>query len=290
MTITSQTLPCHGKINLFLEVQDRRSDGYHNLGTIFQTLVCSDFLHAEAWDSLQLICPTGITSDPEQNLVMKAARLLQKDFADRLRPGRGLRFTLEKNLPSGAGLGGGSSDAAAALVLCNNLWELGLTLPELVPYAAKLGADVPFFLYGGTYFAEGIGEILHPAPEPFPFHIVIGTPDCHVDTGWAYSLLSKEAPDRKKEWTRFKALFFTYFEDWQFYQVLRNDFDAPIRMHFPAIQALYDSMQSFSPVKVMLCGSGASLFSLFKDKADAERCLEAIRPQCRYACLTEFAI
>lgn len=287
MTITSQTLPCHGKINLFLEVRDRRSDGYHNLGTIFQTLACCDQLHAEAWDSLELICPAGITADPEQNLVMKAARLLQKTFADRMRPNQGMRFTLEKNLPSGAGLGGGSSDAAAALVLCNNIWELGLTLPELLPHAAKLGADVPFFLHGGTYFAEGIGEILQPAPEPFPFHIVIGTPGCHVETSWAYGQLP---PDRKQEWARFKALYFTYFEDWQFYQVLRNDFDAPIRKHFPQIQALHDSMQAFSPVKTLLCGSGASLFSLFKDKADAERCLESIQPACRYACLTEFAI
>lgn len=287
MPTTAQTLPCYGKINLFLEVQDRRSDGYHNLGSLFHTITACDQLHAETWDSLELICPPGITTSPDQNLVMKAAHLLQKTYADRLPPKSGMRFTLEKNLPSGAGLGGGSSNAAAALNLCNDIWQLGLKLNELIPLASQLGADVPFFLYGGSFFAEGKGEILDPAPDPYPFHIVIGTPQCRVETGWAYGQLE---PNLKKEWTRFKALYFTYFEDWKFYQVLRNSFDAPMRKHFAPIQELHTAMEIFAPVKTLLCGSGASVFSLFRDKRDAERCLEAIKPVCRFACLTEFTI
>jgi 4-diphosphocytidyl-2-C-methyl-D-erythritol kinase len=283
--LSAQTLPCYGKINLFLEIQDRRADGYHNLGSLFQTLACCDQLHAEASDKLELVCPSGITASPEQNLVIKAARLMLESCKDRIRPGTGMRFTLDKILPTGAGLGGGSSNAAAALILCNNIWELGFTLPELVPFAAKLGADVPFFLYGGASFAEGVGEILQPAPDPHPFHVVVGTPECRVETGWAYGQLD---PVRKREWSRFKALYFTYFEDWQFYQVLRNDFDTPMRRHFSPIQVLYDAMQTFSPVKTLLSGSGASVFSLFREKPDAERCLEAIKASCRFSCLTEF--
>lgn len=285
MAPARDSLPCYGKINLFLEIQDRRPDGYHDLGTLFQTVACHDILSAEPWDALALACPDGITADPEQNLVLKAARLLKETYADRIDGGSGIRFTLEKNLPMGAGLGGGSSNAAAALLLAAKHWKLGLAPEDLLPLAARLGADVPFFLLGDTHFGEGKGEKLSPAPEPYPFHIVIGTPRCHVDTGWAYAQLDKE---RKRQWARFKALYVTFFEDPAFYRILHNDFHAPISRHFPEIRELSEAMDRFSPAKTLLSGSGASLFSLFTDKARAEECLEAIRPACRFAVLTEF--
>jgi 4-diphosphocytidyl-2-C-methyl-D-erythritol kinase len=285
MSVEGLSLPCHGKINLFLEVRDRRPDGYHDLGTLFQAVEIADTLSAEPWDSLALVCPEGITADPEQNLVLKAARLLRESFADRVDPRSGIRFTLEKNLPSGAGLGGGSSDAAAALLLCNRLWNLSLTESELLPYAARLGADVPFFLAGDTQFGEGKGEILRPAPTPYPFHVVIGTPRCHVETAWAYANLDR---DRKRSWDRFKALYVTFMEDADFYRVLHNDFEAPVSRHFPPIRDLAGRMARHAPVKAMLSGSGASVFALFTDKGKAEECLEDIRPDCRFAALTGF--
>lgn len=280
-----ESIPCYGKINLFLEIQDRRPDGFHDIGTLFQAVGCFDRLSAEPWDSLELSCPEGITAEPGQNLVLKAARLLQQAFADRIDARSGIRFTLEKNLPAGAGLGGGSSNAAAALTLCSRLWKLGLSADDLLPYAARLGSDVPFFLLGDTHFAGGRGEILAPAPTPYPFHVVIGTPRCHVDTGWAYGNLDKE---RKRQWARFKALYVTFFEDADFYRILHNDFQAPIGRKFPPIRELSEAMARFSPVKTLLCGSGASVFSLFTDKGKAEECLEAIRGACRFACLTDF--
>jgi 4-diphosphocytidyl-2-C-methyl-D-erythritol kinase len=281
-----ETVPCFGKINLFLEIQDRRPDGFHNLGTIFHTIDCGDRLSAEPAGTLTLEGAEGITATPEDNLVIKAAKLLREAFPDRVKADAGMRFSLAKILPTGAGLGGGSSNAAAALQLCNRIWGMGLTDNELLPVAARLGADVPFFLFGGCYFGEGKGEILQPAPSPYPFHIVIGTPQCRVETGWAYGQLD---PARKKEWARFKALYFTYCEDWEFYQVLRNDFDAPMRRHFPEIDALSNRMRDFSPVKTLLSGSGASVFSLFREKEAADRCLEEIRANCRFSCLAEFA-
>jgi 4-diphosphocytidyl-2-C-methyl-D-erythritol kinase len=279
------SLPCHGKINLFLEVQDKRADGYHNLGTLFHTVGCSDTLTAEPWDSVDLSCPDGITADKEQNLVVKAARLLKETYAARVPAKQGIRFTLEKNLPTGAGLGGGSSNAAAALLLCNRLWNLRLEEHELIPVAARLGADVPFFLAGGSAFGEGKGEILKPAPSPFPFHIVIGTPRCRVETAWAYGNLDAE---RKRNWSRFKALYLNFFEEWEFYRMLQNDFEAPMARHFEPIAALAAAMREFSPVKTLLCGSGASVFSLFREKADAEKCHAAIQGDCRFSCVTEF--
>jgi 4-diphosphocytidyl-2-C-methyl-D-erythritol kinase len=268
-----------------LEIQDRRPDGYHNLGTIFHTVDCGDRLEAEAAEGLTLAGADGITASPDDNLVIKAAKLLREAFPERVKADAGMRFTLAKILPTGAGLGGGSSDAAAALRLCNQIWDMRLSESELLPVAARLGADVPFFLFGGCYFATGKGEILSPAPSPYPFHIVIGTPHCRVETGWAYGQLD---PARKREWARFKALYFTYCEDWEFYQVLRNDFDAPMRKHFPEIGRLADRMQDFAPVKTLLSGSGASVFSLFRERGAAEKCLAEIQGQCRFARLAEF--
>jgi 4-diphosphocytidyl-2-C-methyl-D-erythritol kinase len=285
MNASAETVPCFGKINLFLEIGARRPDGYHNLGTLFHTVDCGDRLSAEPAETLTLEGGAGITATPDENLVIKAAKLMRTSFPDRVRPDAGMRFSLAKILPTGAGLGGGSSNAAAALLLCNRLWDMRLAEEELVPVAARLGADVPFFLFGGCYFGEGIGEVLKPAPDPYPFHIVIGTPRCRVETGWAYGQLD---PGRRQEWARFKALYVTYFEDWEFYQVLRNDFDAPMRRHFPQIDSLAGKITAHGAVKTLLSGSGASVFGLFREKGKAEECLAAIRPECRFACLAEF--
>ena len=286
MNLPGETVPCFGKINLFLEIGGKRPDGFHDLGTLFQTVDCGDRLSAEPAEGLTLVGADGITAKPEDNLILKAARLLREAMPERVPPHGGMRFSLAKILPTGAGLGGGSSNAAAALQLCNRIWKLGLTERELLPVAARLGADVPFFLFGGTYFGEGIGELLLPAPDPYPFHVVIGTPPCRVETGWAYQQLD---PQRPREWARFKALYLTYCEDWEFYQVLRNDFDTPIRRHFPEIDALSGKMAGFGPVKTLLSGSGASVFSLFRQRDKAEECLAAIRPDCRFATVAAFA-
>ncbi len=293
-----ESFPCYAKINLFLEIQDKRSDGYHNLGSLFQTLAIADRLKAEPWDTVALVGAENITANPEENLIYKAARLLQKTYPDRIldqagiardkNGNAGIRFHLEKNLPAGAGLGGGSSDAATALILTNHIWKLNLSVTDMLPMAAQLGADVPFFLHGGTAFGEGKGETLSPAPEPFPFHIVVATPRCTVDTAWAYGQLPKKDPSKKYSWASFKALYFTYCEDEKFYQVLRNDFDLPMREKLEPIQTLFTAMQAFSPIKTMLSGSGASLFSLFVEKADAEACLASVQDQCRYSALTQF--
>ena len=193
MTSAPETVPCFAKINLFLEIRDKRPDGYHNLGTLFQTVDCGDRLSAEPAETLCLDGAEGITATPDDNLVIKAAKLLRASFPDRVKADQGMRFSLAKILPTGAGLGGGSSNCAAALQLCNRIWGMGLSEADLLPVAARLGADVPFFLYGGCYFGEGKGEILSPAPDPYPFHVVIGTPECRVETGWAYGQLDPGA-------------------------------------------------------------------------------------------------
>jgi 4-diphosphocytidyl-2-C-methyl-D-erythritol kinase len=280
---------CPAKINLYLEVHDKRSDGYHELGTLFQALDIGDELSAQPAEGFSLSGAEEVTPDPESNLILKAARRLLAFAAEKAESPvpkhAGLHFELKKTLPAGAGLGGGSTNAAAALRLTNEL--LGLEIPEseLMQVAKSLGADVPFFLHGGTAFGEGIGEVLKAAPEPFPFHVVVATPKAHVSTAWAYQNLNAE---RQRQWGKFKALYHIYCEDPRFYRTLRNDFEAPMLSHFPPIAAMHQALTQFEPIKVMLSGSGASLFALFESQAQAQSALLAISPEARFSALTHF--
>jgi 4-diphosphocytidyl-2-C-methyl-D-erythritol kinase len=236
-----------------------------------------------------LVGAETVTPDPESNLILKAARRLVQHAANlgHLHPSQvgGLHFTLEKILPAGAGLGGGSTNAAAALQLTRDLLQLPVTDADLFAVARGLGADIPFFLFGGTAFGEGIGDELKPAPDPFPFHIVIATPNAHVSTAWAYQNL---AAHRKREWSKFKALYHLCNEDPGFYHTLHNDFEAPMVANFPEIRQIHSELSRFEPTKVLLSGSGASLFALFTDLEPAQKALDAIASQTRFSRLTQF--
>jgi 4-diphosphocytidyl-2-C-methyl-D-erythritol kinase len=287
------SLPCPAKINLFLEVRGRRADGFHELGTLFQAVETGDTLRAEPWDAFALAGAEGVTANPDDNLVVRAARLLQARYPDRLPPGAGIRFTLEKRLPSGAGLGGGSSDAAAALRLADALWKLDLSLDELRAHGAALGSDVPFFLATPSAFAEGRGEELTPAPAPHPFHVVIATPKCHVETPWAYRQLAAHRTQFQDgrfgiRWDSFRREYARHAGEPEFYRALHNDFEEPVTAHFPEIRAVQGILDGHSPIKTMLSGSGASVFALFETAGRAGEALAAVSPHCRFAVTTGF--
>ena len=280
------TLPCPAKLNLFLEIRGKRPDGYHELGTLFQAVEFGDSLSAEAWDRIEVVSDVEIPGRPENNLIHKAALLLRNRYAARLKPDQGIRFNLTKRIPTGAGLGGGSSDAAAALRLANEIWSLNLSPEELRSLAQELGADVAFFLYLPTAFAEGRGEVLSKAPEPFPFHVVLATPRCHVETAWAYHQI-QEKPFGMK-WENFKSTYAAKRTDPDFYGGLHNDFEAPIASYFNEIREVREILTSFRPQKTMLTGSGASLFALFHHESQARECLDAVGSYCRFSALTRF--
>ena len=285
------TLPCPAKINLYLEVRGRRDDGFHELGTLFQAVEAGDVLHAEPWDDIALSGAEGVTNDPNDNLVIRAARLLKTRHPERVAANAGIRFTLDKHLPSGAGLGGGSSDAAAALRLASSLWNMGLADIDLRTLGAELGSDVPFFLGPPTAFGEGRGERLDPAPPPPPFHVVIATPNCHVATPWAYrELAARRGGIFGDTWREFRRDYALRHDDPAFFTGLRNDFEEPVLGHFPEIRAVREVLETFAPVKALLSGSGASVFALF-DASDgdvAARALSAVTPSCRFAVKTRF--
>lgn len=284
------TLPCPAKLNLFLEVRGKRADGFHELGTVFQALEAGDALGAEPAETLELAGAEGVTQNPGDNLILRAAKALQARYPSRAPENEGLRFTLEKRLPMGAGLGGGSSDAATALRLANAAWNLGLSDAELRSVGAELGSDVAFFLGAPTAFGEGRGEVLSPAPTPPPFHVVVATPPCHVDTAAAYRALGAALNGSYGgRWPDFRARFARDARDPELYRDLHNDFEAPVMALFPEIRAVRDRLKDFGPVKAMMTGSGASVFGLFERETDAKEALAAVAPTCRFAVLTRFA-
>jgi 4-diphosphocytidyl-2-C-methyl-D-erythritol kinase len=181
------TLRAPAKINLVLEVLGKRSDGYHEIKSIMQAVSLFDVISFEKSDRLEISCNVSALQSAD-NLVVKAADALREKTGH----DEGARIRLEKTIPLDSGLGGGSSNAAAALAGLNKLWSLGLSRNELAEIAADIGSDVPFFIYGGTCLAEGRGEKLTPLPDPVEAYYLLVRPEIQVQpgkTGRLYSLL-----------------------------------------------------------------------------------------------------
>jgi 4-diphosphocytidyl-2-C-methyl-D-erythritol kinase len=272
---------CAAKINIYLEILGKRSDGFHEIGTLFQTINHCDILSAEPYPSVTLQGGEGLTPSPEDNLVIRAARLLKTRYGVK----SGVRFFLEKNLPAAAGLGGGSSDAAGALVLCNKIWNLKISLEELTSIAAEIGADCPFFIKGGSSFGSGKGDRLENAPAPYPFHILIATPHCRVSTARAYAGAKTNPAPRFYE---FKKAYARYCGSPQFYEGIKNDFEPSVFSDFPEIRELGKKIKQFMPVKTLLSGSGSSLFALFTSMESAKKAEKSVYRDSRFCCVTSF--
>ncbi len=255
----SLTLPAPAKLNLFLHITGRRSDGYHELQTLFQLLDWGDrleFAEAPAGE-LTLSCEgTGLDIPADENIVMRAARLLQP-------PDRGARIRLHKHIPAGGGLGGGSSDAATTLLGLNMLWQLGLSLEQLQLMGAGLGADVPVFIAGRTAWAEGIGEILTPVSLPQKWYLVIA-PDCHVSTA---EIFSHQQLTRNTSPIKIAAFFEGHS---------RNDCQELVRKLHPEVDNALNWLGNFGEAR--MTGTGACVFARFDNEADA-RSAEGQLPQ-----------
>ncbi len=238
------------KLNLFLHITGRRPDGYHELQTLFQLLDWGDLMAFTANDSGVIrVQSTGLDIPLEDNLVYRAARLLQQGS-------RGVVITLDKRVPSGAGLGGGSSNAATTLLALNRLWQLGHSRAELRALGASLGADVPVFVDGHSAWAEGIGEILKPVELPPRWYVII-TPACHVSTGQIFSHLELT---RNTSPIKIAAFFEGHS---------RNDCQALVRRLYPEVDAALVWLQIFAPAR--LTGTGASVFAGFDTEAEARQ-------------------
>lgn len=248
------SVPAPAKLNLMLHITGRRPDGYHNLQTLFQFLDYGDTLHFRRRDDNELTLVPAIDGVPfEDNLIIRAARLLQQR-ADKT---CGADIRLDKTIPMGGGLGGGSSDAATTLLALNELWQLQLSPDELATLGLTLGADVPVFVRGAAAFAEGVGEQLTAVPElPEPWYLVV-CPQVHVNTGKIFShegLTRDTAPINIRTALR---------------QGGRNDCQQVVTVLYPEIGNALNLLNKFSPAK--MTGTGACIFSSFGSEAEAIR-------------------
>lgn len=255
--------PAFAKINLSLEVVGRRPDGYHELRTIFQTIDLHDLLEIEATATpdVRLTCDDPNLPCDERNLVVRAAQALQAAAQTR----RGARIRLQKRIPTQAGLGGGSSDAAATLLALRRLWAVNVSDAELHRIAAGLGADVPFFLTGGTALGLGRGDVIHPLPDAVLPFIVLIHPNVSVPTGPVFRRLNADLTDAAA--VRTLAASLSVGVNWR---QAGNDLEAVVFEDFPAVREARDRLYVWGAQTARMSGSGGVVFGLFEDAATSE--------------------
>ena len=257
------------KINLFLEVLGKRPDGYHDIETLILALELFDEITLGADDSgnISLACDDPELSTGSDNLALKAARLLQ----ERTGYGQGARIWLAKRIPWAAGLGGGSSDAAATLAGLNELWELGLSTEQLSSIGQELGSDVPFFFHTPAALCTGRGELVNPVAPGRAFDIVLAKPPQGISTAQVYnecglrsadfgSGSSKSAIDALKEGDIEKLA-----------RSLHNRLQEPAMRLCPPVERIYRRMQTTGAAGCLMTGSGSCLFALCHDDREARQ-------------------
>ncbi len=242
------TLPAPAKLNLFLHITGQRADGYHELQTLFQLLDYGDELSFLARPGPEIeLTPQFSGIPPESNLVVRAARLLQQETGCR----QGASILLDKRLPMGGGIGGGSSDAATTLLALNHLWRLNLSLDELAAIGVRLGADVPVFVRGRTAWAEGIGERLTPIELSSYWYLVVA-PDCQISTK---EIFSNKGLTRDTPRIRIAPAL-----EGQLKQ-LRNDCQPIVSEHYPKVKEALGWLSQYGNAR--LTGTGACIFASF---------------------------
>ena len=260
----SEAWPAPAKLNLFLHVTGRRADGYHSLQTVFQLLDYCDELHIEPTADGAISRPEGPAGvAPEEDLVVRAARLLQAASGCAL----GAEIRVSKRIPSGGGLGGGSSDAATVLVALNRLWRLDWPAERLAALGLRLGADVPVFVHGRSAWAEGVGERLAPVDLPPAWYLVV-CPDCAVSTAEIFSApeLTRDSPE-----TTISGFLSAGG---------RNDCEPVVRRRYPAVAAALDWVAARSRgQQAKLTGTGGCVFAKFDAAAEARAALEGLPPR-----------
>jgi len=253
----------YAKINLGLNVVERRSDGYHNLQTVFYPVPLTDALELNVMDQrypATVDCDLKVSNipiegDEQRNLVVRAYQLLKADFPTLPR----IHAHLWKNIPTQAGMGGGSSDCAYMLRMLNNIGDLGLTQQQLIDYAARLGADCPFFIISQPCYAEGIGERLHPIELTLSgWHLAIVRPDIPVPTREAFALIHPHFPTRSCHEVVQQPV-----DTWR--HELTNDFEESVFALHPEIAHIKQRLYGLGATYAAMSGSGSALFALFRE-------------------------
>lgn len=247
----------HCKINIGLQILQKRSDGFHDIATVFYPIPFTDVLEViSAEDTSFHATGNPIPGEKKDNLCLKAYHLLKKDFPHRLPP---VSIHLHKIIPAGAGLGGGSSDAAFMLRVLNEKYHLKLTQVQLLHYANQLGSDCAFFLQDKPCYATGRGNELFPLTKEDlrQYHFVLVCPDIHINTAWAYSKVIPHIPHRSV-----LDLVREPLETWE--ETVANDFERPVFETYPSLKKIKETLYKEGAVYASLSGSGATVYGIFR--------------------------
>ncbi len=273
MSDESFRLPSFAKINLYLRVLGRRSDNFHELCTVFQSISLCDFLTFSRGDEIVLSCNAAEIPLDETNLVVKAARLLQNRFDVK----KGAKIALEKHIPAPGGLGGGSSNAAVALLGLSRLWNLTVNFADLLELGATLGADVPFFFCGGTALGSGRGTEISPLADFTAKNLLIVTPNVAVSTKDAFARLN--APNLTDFDSNGILKICRNEAETAYLQQskLENDFEKTIFEVAPETAQAKKELLELGAQTALLSGSGASVFAIFDTNELRQNALSRLR-------------
>lgn len=267
--LPSASVPAFAKINLSLEVVGRRPDGYHELRTVFQTVSLADTLTFQVLgtDDIRLECDRPELATDDRNLIVRAARALKTAAGVT----RGVSIRLEKRIPMEAGLGGGSSDAGATLLALRRLWQAEIADDALLGIAASLGADVPFFLYGGTALGTGRGDVIEPLPDVEVPVLLLVNPNVAVPTAPVFRSLNMPltSPDPSR-------IFIAFPPNGEGRSAFVNDLEVPVFRDFPVVQEVREALAAQGATVARMSGSGSTVFGFFENEtagASAEKAL-----------------
>ncbi|HXH85481.1 MAG TPA: 4-(cytidine 5'-diphospho)-2-C-methyl-D-erythritol kinase [Nitrospira sp.] len=270
-TLSGVTVSAPAKINLVLRILDRRHDGYHNLWSIMQTIALEDELQirlAPHRRDIQLRCDTEQLAGDRSNLVCRAAVAV----LEKAQRAVGLDIQLSKRIPMGAGLGGGSSDAAATILGLNQLLELGWSGDQMAEVGQPLGSDVPFFLFAPSAVVAGRGEIVKPVSISDSRWVVLVNPGFEVETKWAYQELTMtRGPVRPLSQIHVDLDRQTHVNWAQLAEAAENDFETPVFARHDSLRRIKQVLLAQGAELALLSGSGATVFGLFHDQAAANQ-------------------
>ena len=269
----------YAKINLGLKVLGRRPDGYHEILSVAQCVDLADVLYFESASSDQLTCSLESLSTGPDNLVYRAVDA----FRARLdRPTQSFRIHLEKNIPIGAGLGGGSADAAAVLRALNRFYDQPFSNADLRQIAATLGSDIPFLVEGGTALLRGRGEMLEALSWEGSVFYVLAYPEVEISTAWAYSQLGPILTEDSPYFNFVVSLSGGCVDRNRLFEVLENDFTPAVDRAYPIVAEFRSQLDRVGARATLMSGSGSTVYGIFDDRKTASQAQSALQRQgCR---------
>ena len=263
--------PSYSKVNIGLKVLSQRDDGYHNINTIFQELNFGDSIDIEKRDhGFKIIANVDWVPTNKSNICYKAYTEIKKEFSEV----KGIHIKIDKKIPIGSGLGGGSANAAALLKGIKNIYKLEVTESKLEEIGGEVGADVPFFIRGKTQLGEGIGDKLTQLPKAIIGTYLLVIPKISIRTEWAYSVIKNRLNNQNKN-----AKFSSFInEDYSSLQIFENDFERIVIPAYPKIGAIKQKLLELGARFASLSGSGSTVYGIFNEDASAKEAELFFRP------------